>query len=141
MIILDTNVISELMCPMAEACVVAWADRQRREQLLTTAIIALALRVGAEKLEDGRSRRQLETDIDWALDELIGGRILRFDRNAACATASWQALRSNAGCPVSILDAQIAGIAISRAIPLATRDINDFSDIPVRLINPWKSLT
>lgn len=141
MIILDTNVVSELMSPLAEACVAAWADRERRGQLLTTAITALELRRGAEKLEDGRRRRQLESSIDWALDELIGGRISRFDRHAGFAAASWEARCKNAGRPVSILDVQIAGIAISRSIPIATRDIGDFSGMPVKVVNPWEVST
>lgn len=139
MIILDTNVVSELISPQAEASVVAWVNRQRQSQLLTTAITALELRRGAEKLEDGRRRRQLESGVDWALDDLIGGRILRFDRNAADAAATWEARCKTAGRPVSILDVQVAGIAISRSLPIATRDIGYFSGIPVKVINPWKA--
>jgi predicted nucleic acid-binding protein len=139
MIILDTNVISELMNKTPEARVRAWADRQRPGQLLTTAVTVLELRAGAEELEDGRRRRQLEIDIEWALDELIGGRILRFDRQAAYATAAWQALCEGIGRPASTLDAQIAGIAISRGIPLPTRDVGGFEDISLKLINPWNA--
>jgi predicted nucleic acid-binding protein len=136
MIILDTNVISELMHPAPEVRVVAWTDRQRRGQLLTTAVTVLELRAGADELDDGRRKRQLERDIEWALAELVGGRVLRFDRQAAYATAAWQARRKDAGRPVGNLDAQIAGIAIARGIPLATRDMGAFSDIPVKPINP-----
>ena len=139
MIILDTNVISELMNRTPEARVLAWAYRQRPGQLLTTAITVLELRAGAEELDDGRRRRQLEFDIGWALDDLIGGRILRFDRKAAYATAAWQAHHNSAGHPVSMLDAQIAGIAMSRGIPIATRDVSDFKDIPVKIVNPWNT--
>jgi toxin FitB len=139
MIIPDTNVISELMNKTPKARVVAWAVRQRRGQLITTAVTVQELRAGAEELDDGRRRRQLESDIEWALAELVGGRILRFDRHAAYATAAWQARCKNVGRPVSTLDAQIAGIAISRGIPIATRDIGDFQDISVKLIDPWNA--
>jgi predicted nucleic acid-binding protein len=62
---------------------------------------------------------------------------LRFDRGAAYATDKWKAHCKGLGRPVSTLDAQIAGIAISRGIPIATRDVSDFADISVKLINPW----
>jgi toxin FitB len=137
MIILDTNVISELMHKMPEARVLAWADRQRRGQLLTTAITVLELRTGSEKLVDSRRKRELEDDIEWALDELIGGRVLRFDRRAAYATAAWQAQQRKAGRPVDTRDAQIAGIALARNIPIATRDTDHFANLDVKIINPW----
>lgn len=137
MIILDTNVISELINRAANIRVVAWADQQRRAQLLTTAITVLELRAGAEKLPNGRRKRMLEDDIEWALDELIGGRVLSFDRRAAYQTAAWQAHRKRMGRPVDTRDAQIAGIALARNIPIATRDTDHFADLAVRVINPW----
>lgn len=137
MIILDTNVISELINRGPDARVVAWADRQRRAQLLTTAITVLELLAGVEKLHSSRRRRQLESDIQWALDDLIGGRILNFDRRAAYETATWQAQRNRAGQTVNTSDAQIAGIALARNIPVATRDTDHFVGLAVRVINPW----
>ncbi len=137
MIILDTNVISELMNRVPEARVLAWADRQRSRQLLTTAITVMELRSGAERLVDSRRKHQLEDDIEWALDELIGGPVLRFDRRAAYETAAWQARRKRAGHPVDTRDAQIAGIALARNIPLATRDTDHFANLEVKVIDPW----
>lgn len=139
MIILDTNVISELIDKTPEARVVAWANRQRWGQLLTTAVTVLELRAGAEELHDGRRRRELESRIEWAPDDLIGGRVLRFDRHAAYETAAWQTHCRRAGRPIDVRDAQIAGIAIARRIPIATRDVGDFEDISVKLINPWNA--
>jgi predicted nucleic acid-binding protein len=139
MIILDTNVISELINRTPEARVVAWADRQRRGQLLTTAITAMELRSGAEELHSSRRKRQLEDDIEWALDELIGGRILDFDRGAAYETAAWQAHCKRAGRSVDTRDAQIAGIALARNIPIATRDTGHFANLTVKVINPWEA--
>jgi predicted nucleic acid-binding protein len=137
MIILDTNVISELMDQAPEARVIAWADRQRRRQLLTTAITVLELRFGVEDLEDGRRRRELEGRIERALDDLLGGRVLRFDRQAAYETAAWRARCKRVGRTVDIRDAQVAGIAIARRIPIATRNTGHFENIGVKLINPW----
>jgi predicted nucleic acid-binding protein len=137
MIILDTNIISALIHRAPDARVMAWADRQRRNQLLTTAITVLELRSGSEELESSRRKRKLETDIEWALDDLLGGRILSFDRKAAYETAAWLKRRTDAGRPVDTRDAQIAGIAVARNIAIATRDIRDFEDVGVKLIDPW----
>jgi predicted nucleic acid-binding protein len=137
MIILDTNVISDLIKQAPDPRVIAWADRQRPAQLLTTAITVMELRAGVEKLDAGRRRQQLEDDIEWALDELIGGRVLRFDRRAAYETAAWQARRTRAGHPVDTRDAQIAGSALARNVPIATRDTDHFAGLEVRVIDPW----
>jgi toxin FitB len=137
MIILDTNVMSELMNREPAIRVLAWADRQRQAQLLTTAVTVLELRAGLEALTNGRRKRELESSIEWALDELIGGRILSFDRRAAYETAAWQAQRKKAGRPVETRDAQIAGIALARNIPIATRDVDHFALLEVKVVNPW----
>jgi predicted nucleic acid-binding protein len=137
MIILDTNVISELINREPESRVVAWADRQRRRQLLTTAITVLELRAGAEKLESSTRKRQLENAVEWALDDLIGGRILSFDRRAAYEAAAWQAHCKRAGRSIDTRDAQIAGIALARSIPVATRDVDHFAGLAVNVVNPW----
>ena len=130
MIILDTNVVSELIKAAPDPSVRAWANRQRRDTLLITAITVMELRAGVEKLLQSRRRRELESRIDWALSELLGGRVLNFDRRAAFATAEWYGFCRRAGRSLQTT----AGIAISRNIPIATRDMVDFEDISV--INP-----
>jgi len=99
----------------------------------------MELRAGIEKLLQSHRRRKLDEDVTWALDDLLGGRVLNFDRKAAYAAASWHAHCRRMGRPVPTTDTQIAGIAISRRIPIATRDIGDFEDIGVKLIDPWTS--
>ena len=136
MIILDTNVVSELIKNSPDPVVRAWANAQPRDSLMTTAITVMELRAGVEKLLESRRRQKLETDIDWALNDLLGGRVLSFDRKAAFATAEWFGFCRRAGRSVQTTDMQIAGIAISRNIPIATRDVHDFADISVKLINP-----
>lgn len=137
MIILDTNVISELITNAPDPVVRAWANRQPKGELVTTSITVMELRAGVEKLLQSRRRKKLEDDINWALDDLLQGRVLNFDRRAADAAAAWFGLCRRDGRTVPTTDFQIAGIAISRRIPIATRDIGDFEGIGVKLINPW----
>ena len=88
MIILDTNVISELIKTTPNPVVRAWANGQKRDELVTTAVTVMELRAGIEKLLQSKRRQQLETDVSWALDDLLGGRVLNFDRKAAHAAAA-----------------------------------------------------
>jgi predicted nucleic acid-binding protein len=137
MIILDTNVVSELIKNAPDPAVRAWANGQRREALLTTAITVFELRTGVEELLQNRRRQELQTGIEWALNDLLGGRVLEFDRRAAFAAAEWYGYCRRIGRPLETTDMQIAGIAMCRNIPLATRDVHGFADIRVKLINPW----
>ena len=137
MIILDTNVISELMREGASPIVRAWAGGQGREDLVTTVINVMELRVGIEKLLASRRRRELEAALDRTCAEFFGGRVLKFDLKAACAAAEWQAWCRRQGRTVPTTDAQIAGIAISRRIPIATRDVYDFKGLPIKVSSPW----
>ena len=137
MIILDTNVISELMRDGASPVVQAWARTQNRDSLVTTTINIMELRGGVEKLLASRRRRELDAALDRTFNEFFSGRILKFDIKAAYAAAEWQASRRRVGKTIPTTDAQIAGIAISRRIPIATRDAYDFEGLPIKLINPW----
>jgi predicted nucleic acid-binding protein len=139
MIILDTNVVSELMRNTPDPAVRAWTNAQSRDSLLTTSITVMELRAGVEKLLQSRRRQELEADIEWALNDLVGNRVLSYDRKAAFATAKWFGFCRRGGRSIGTSDMQIAGIAISRNIPIATRNVHDFRDIPVKLINPWNA--
>jgi len=136
-IILDTNVISELMREMPNPVARTWAGRQRRENLVTTVISLVELRFGIEDLLASRRRRELEAALDRTFSEYLGGRVLKFDLKAAHAAAEWQARCRRQGMTVPTTDAQIAGIAISRRIPIATRDVHDFEGLPIKVSSPW----
>lgn len=133
MIILDTNVISELMRDGASPVVQVWARRQRRDDLVTTTINIMELRAGVEKLPASRRRRELDAALDRTFNEFFDGRVLKFDLKAAYAAAARQALRRREGKAIPTTDAQIAGIAISRRIPIATRDVYDFEGLPIKV--------
>lgn len=137
MIILDTNVVSELMKRDRNEAVTAWARRQRPDDFVTTSITAMELHAGVVKLRPGKRQRELRDNVAWVLSELLQNRILNFDARAAFETAVWHAHLRKSGRTMQVTDSQIAGIAISRRIPIATRDIEDFSGIAVKLIDPW----
>lgn len=137
MIILDTNVISELMDRTPAAAVVAWVDAQLADQLITTSVCFMELRAGVEKFQSGRRRNELVDLANWAVDEMMGGRIVNFDRKAAIEAAAWHAVCRRSGRTIETRDAMIAGIAKARRIPIATRNVKHFEGLGVRIVNPW----
>jgi predicted nucleic acid-binding protein len=137
MIVLDTNVISAVMRRQPDPVVIAWLDRQPPESVWTTAVTVFAIHFGLDLLAPGRRRRQLEEAFARALEEDFEARILPFERNAAREAALIAARRRQAGRPVEIRDAQIAGIVVARRATLATRNIRHFADLGAALVDPW----
>lgn len=109
MIILDTNVISELMNRKPNTVVVSWSDSQRRSQLVTTAITVMELHAGVERLKPDRRKSELTDLLIWILDDLLEGRVLNFDRRAAVEAAKFIARCKSAGRTAETRDSQIAG--------------------------------
>lgn len=137
MILLDTNVLSELMRPAPDAAVERWLTAQPDTSMFISAITEAELRYGAALLPSGKRRSMLTAEIEGMLDEDFGGRILPFDRLAAQAFAAIAADRRAAGRPISQADAQIAAITRSRGASLATRNVPDFDGCGIEVINPW----
>jgi predicted nucleic acid-binding protein len=137
MIVLDTNVLSELIKPLADKRVLAWARAMYRLELFTTAINEAELLQGVELLPRGKKRAWLGTEIVRMLREDFADRILSFDSRAAQSYAVIVCTRKNVGRPVGILDAQIAAIARAHGGAVATRDTGDFEHCGIELINPW----
>ena len=136
MIIVDTNVLSEEMKPVPAASVLAWFRRQSAVDLFTTAVCQAEILVGLAMLPDGRRKLYLDATARSVLG-LFVGRILPFDSAAASAYAEIVAARQRTGRPINDFDAQIAAIARSRDMALATRNSSDFEGIGVHIINPW----
>ena len=122
-----------------EPVVLEWANGLRPRDAVTTVISVLELMAGLERLASGRRRAQIAKDIEWVLDEVLGGRVIVLDRRAAVAASAWLERRRRSGTSVDIRDAMIAGIAIARHIPLATRNVEHFSGLDVKVVNPWSS--
>lgn len=139
MIILDTNVISELTRPVPDSGVIAWLDSQPAEETAITAITAAELRYGVRRLPDGRRK----TELSYAVNALIAtdfrDRVEPFDVYAADQYADVVATRERADQPISISDAQIAAICRVMNAALATRNTSGFIGTGVNLINPWKA--
>ena len=141
MIILDTNVVSELLRPAPSPAVEAWLAAQDGVTVFFTAIGEAELRLGVAILPVGRRRTSLAEAIDAMLEEDFRGRILPFDAAAAQAYAAIAATRRAAGRPISQFDCQIAAIARIRQAVLATRNTVDYEDCEIEVINPWQHVT
>ena len=137
MIILDTNVVSELMRPGPDATVVDWVAGQAATNLYLSTVSEAELRFGVEILPSGTRRDRLLDEVEGMLREDFGGRVLSFDSAAAQAYATIAAARRAAGRPINHADCQIAAIARSRGASVATRDIDDFERSGIDVINPW----
>ena len=137
MIILDTNVVSELTRPEPAGRVDAWLDSQRSATLYLTTISEAELRYGVAIMPSGKRRRAVAATVEQILEE-YEQRILSFDRSAALAYSEIAARRRAAGLPVKNFDCQIAAIARSVGASIATRNVKDFEGCGVGIIDPWQ---
>jgi len=136
-IVLDTNVVSELMRKAPEPRVIAWVDRCEADDVLITAVTAAELLNGVARLPEGRRKRQLRDRLDGLLTEDLRDRILPFDVPAATHYAETVASREAAGRPISMADGQIAAICRAWGAVLVTRNVDDFAGTGVDAVNPW----
>lgn len=138
MIILDTNVVSEILRIAPDPGVKAWLAAQRESAIYLTAINEAELRQGVGLMPPGRRRDKLAEAVENILAQKFPGRILHFDSDAAQAFASVVVARRKQGRPASPLDYLIAAIARSHGAAIATRDTQDFQNCGVEIINPWE---
>jgi predicted nucleic acid-binding protein len=137
MIILDTNVISELFRPAPEPNVEHWLSSQHGLNVLLTSISEAELRYGLAIMGNGKRRAALVDAVDRILRKDLAGRILPFDTDAARSYAAIAAARRTAGRPIAQADCQITSIAHARGAMVATRTTSDFEGCSIDLINPW----
>jgi toxin FitB len=138
MIVLDTNVLSEVMAASPNLSVSNWYSQQANDQLYTTAISMAEIFQGIELLPAGKRRVGLLHAAQTMFTGPLAGRVLSFNEAAAPIFASIAADRRKHGRPISLFDAQSASIAKANEATLATRDTRDFEDCGVALINPWQ---
>jgi predicted nucleic acid-binding protein len=136
-IVLDTNVLSELIRPQPDERVVAWLDSHDAADIATTAITAAELLYGVERVPARRRKDQLSHAMHGLIDDDLQGRVEAFDVVAAAHYATLVSDRDAAGRPISAADAQIAAICRKLAATLATRNTIDFDGTGIELLDPW----
>jgi hypothetical protein len=139
MIVLDTNVISEVMAPVPSFLVQHWMDAVPTSELATTTINIAEVKFGLARLPFGRRRGRMEALFGSFLARAIDDRIFGFDSRAADAFAALAAARERSGRPLRSFDGLIVAIAASRGLTIATRDVRGFDDCGVELVNPWEA--
>jgi predicted nucleic acid-binding protein len=140
MIVLDTNVLSELMKAAPYVRVTEWVAKQTAAELCTTAITEAEIFFGIELVAKGKRREGLLAAAEAMFAEDFGGRILGFESDAARAFSKIAAQRRSLGRPISHANAQIAAIAQVRRAALATRNVTDFEGCGIDVVDPWNSL-
>jgi toxin FitB len=136
MIILDTNVVSEVMRPEPAPAVATWVRARDRRELGTTAITLAEIRYGIARLPDGRRKQVLLAATDEVFSA-FADQVVPVDNAAAEHYAVITSGRERAGNPISSFDALIAAVCRSRGAALATRDVSDFVGTGIEIIDPW----
>ncbi|NOQ63983.1 MAG: PIN domain-containing protein [Methyloprofundus sp.] len=137
MILLDTNIISELMRPAPNSIVIEWLDEQFSHELYLSAIVKAEIEMGIAILDNGKRKQTLLQAAELIFSNFTH-RCLPFDCKTAPHYAKIIAFTKKQGRPMSVEDAQIAAIAIQNSALLATRNISDFDFLEnLKLVNPW----
>ena len=139
MIVVDSNVASEMMAEHPEPRVIAWLDSLEPERLWLNAVTIFEIKRGIDDLDPGRRKRALLLAFEALVTRDFENRVLPFDHAAATLAAQIDVDRERRGRPVGFADTQIAGIAVSRGAAIATRNVRHFDDLSVKIINPWNA--
>jgi toxin FitB len=137
MIVLDTNVVSEMMRSKPEVKVLHWLDSVPRTNLFISVLTIVELKFGSALLTDGTDKQKLNAKIIDVLSSQFAGRILVFDEAAADVCANLMAMKKAHTPFVKIIDLQIAATAMTNGFAVATRDVKDFQHEGLRVIDPW----
>ena len=116
-----------------------WFQRQNPDEVWLTAITLYEARFGIERLKPGARRDRLESGLERAVHTVLADRVLVFDEATAREAATLTAEREKRGRTVDVRDTFIAGIVRAHGATLATRNMRDFDDAGIRLVNPWKA--
>ena len=138
MIVIDTNVLSEVTKPKPSTAVLDWLARQDRAAMFTTTITQAEILYSLERLPDSKRKQSLAQAINAMFAEDFEGHVLNFDQPAAAAYARLLHLRKTQGLSSSQSDTMIAAIALSIGAAVATRNISDFQTAGLAVINPWE---
>jgi predicted nucleic acid-binding protein len=136
-ILVDTNVVSEVLRLRPEPAVCDWLDGQAAETLFISAISLAEIWVGITRLPDGQRKRALDSQASAQIERLFAGRVLGFDEAAARAFAGMMAAAGHRGLAISLPDGLIAATALSHGLAVASRDVAPFAASGLQVINPW----
>src|SRR5690242_428964 len=139
MIVLDTNVLSELLRPSPGPIVLAWLTEQPSASLFTTAVSQAELLYGIRLLPSGTRRRRIMEAALAIFAEDFHGRVLGFDGESATLYAEIGAMLRTAGHPISQSDCQMAAMTRARGASLATHNTKDFESCGIDIVDPWSS--
>ena len=139
MIILDTNVISELMREEPHKNVKAWIAAHKPNNLSLTTIAIAEIQRGLARLPKGKRRNTLESNFSTFITDAFDGRILSFDEEAAYIYGDIAVKREKEGFNTNAVDLMIAAIVKSQNASIATRNTKDFEGCGIKIINPWES--
>ena len=138
MILIDTNVISELWKVAPNANVLAWLDAQSVDTLYLSAVTVAELRFGLAAMPLGKRRTVFQERLENEVVPMFLGRVLPFDMDASRAYAELMVAAKAEGKPIGMADAYIAATAVASGFMVATRDTSPFEAAGVSVINPWE---
>ena len=137
MLMLDTNMLSEIMRPEPDRKIADWIVRQPSDELFTAAVCQAEILSGLAIMPGGRSRADLEEAARAMFADDFSGRVLPFDTKAAAAYAEVFAARRKVGRPSGTVDLMLAAIARVRGASVVTPNVADFEGVGVAIVNPW----
>lgn len=139
--LIDTNVLSELRRKSPDPQVVAWFFGRAAQSLFLSVLTLGEIRKGVERLDptlsDAARKQSLNDWLEQDLPTFFLGRLLSVDAGVA---NRWGHLQAQAGRPLPAIDSLLAATALHHNLTLVTRNVKDFADIGVDLINPWESV-
>ena len=137
MLVVDTPILSELIGPNPNKRVLDWFDANPASDMYVTTITEAEIRIGLAYIRDGARRRRMNALVERLFERFFTGRILAFDRPATRTLAEFAAIRRSIGRPLPFADGQIAAIARSHDMIVATRNVKDFDGLQLQIVNPW----
>lgn len=137
MILLDTNVVSEMMRDLPDSRVLAWLDERARDSMYLSAISAAELRSGLARMPCGKRQRLMMRDLEARVLPMFDARIIAFDFRCTPAYAALSSQLAKAGQPASPHDALIAATALTHSLRVATRDKRPFLCAGIDIVDPW----